>query len=195
MAFLVGTFKAIAFLFRALRRRRARRHPPHLVAEVLKTPYWGGIELPVIIRNTGQAAALDCRYCRFQRFSMDRGSEGPPSTALAWYTTDSFEVPTGESGTRQIAYATADACPQVVLSDVVAGEAPNGHLVAALVCRDRFGTCYRFSVVDGGEVKVESWRDQMLSHTIVFRREKPEWTGWLELPERVDSRLWVARFA
>jgi hypothetical protein len=192
MAFFRATFRTLGFIVREVRRRRARRLPPHLLAEVLKTPYWGGIELPVLIRNTGRAAVRDCRYCRHQRFEMDRGPDDSPAEAVVWYATDSFEVALGESGTRETAFATSDAWPQIVLSDVLTSAAQESRFLAALVCRDRFGTCYRFKIVDGQEIAMDRWSQPLLNG--VISRAPPEWTKWLETSGRVENRVWAARF-
>jgi hypothetical protein len=192
MAFFRAAFWAIAFIVRQVRRRRARRRPPHLVAEMLKTPYWGGIELPVLIRNTGRAAVRDCRYCRHQRFEMDRGPKGSPVEAVVWYATDSFDVALDESGTRQTAFATSDAWPQIVLSDVLTSAAQESRFLAVLVCRDRFGTCYRFKIVDGQEIAMDRWSQPFLNG--VIGRAPPRWTKWLEACERIETRVWAASF-
>jgi hypothetical protein len=196
-AVLRAIFKTIAFVVRTIQRWRSRHSHPHLVAEVAKTPYWGGVELPVDVRNVGQAAARDCRYCRRQRFTMDRGPDEPAGSAVAWYCTDSFDLPAGGSSVRHAAYATTDDCARIVLSDVPVPAEQYGRVVAALVCRDRFGVHYRVTAVDGRELTTDRWEEPLLNGLLPrpVRREPPEWTAWVKLPARIENRSWTAGFS
>lgn len=156
-------------------------------------PYWGGIELPIVVRNTGTAVARDCRYCRRQQFSMDRGETTAPAIAVTWYATGSFRVPVDGASERLVAYATTDECPRVVLDGIPQTAIADSKWEAAIACRDRFGTCFRFRFLDGLNSGVDVWREPIL----IRRRhaEPPDWTTWLQFPAKVENRAWTARFA
>lgn len=186
------TIGVIGQVIREIRRWRNRHRRPDLAAEVTQTPYWGGVELPILVRNTGSAAARDCRYCRRQHFRMDRGQSQAPAQAVTWYATDAFDLPMDGSERRLTAYATSDSCPSLALTGIHE-RTPDGRFEAVLVCRDRFGTCYRFGFVDGGDPVVDSWRASPFDR--LRRRAPPEWTGWLQLSARVENRQWTTRLA
>jgi hypothetical protein len=186
------TIKIIGRIILEIRRWRNRDRLPELVGEVMQTPYWGGVELPILVRNTGRAAARHCRYCRRQQFRMDRGEAHTAATTVTWYATDSFDVATGGVEKQLTAYATTDPCPRLVLMDIN-GTTQDRRFEAVLVCRDRFGTFYRFMLVDGQDPAMDMWRESPLDR--MFRRKPPEWTQWVQLPDKVESRQWTARFA
>jgi hypothetical protein len=122
---------------------------------------------------------------------MDSGGARSSLSALTWYSTDAFDVAAAGAGTRQIAFATTDPCPRVVLADML-NAAPEGRFEAALVCRDRFDTFYRFKFVDAQEPLLDTWRARSLDK--LLGREAPEWTKWVSLPGRVENREWTSRF-
>lgn len=185
--------RLVARLIREARRWRNRHSRPSLTGEVVQVPYWGGVRLPVRVRNTGQTAARDCRYCRRQRFTMDRGGSGGRITAVTWYATSSFDVPVDESGKELVAFATTDPCPRLILADIPEAPGWENRFEAALVCRDRFGTFYRFRFADGEDPRVETWTAGLLNG--LFPQAAPEWTQWVQMPTHIENREWTARFA
>src|SRR5689334_6281945 len=117
---VMKVIRAIGALIGEVQAWRNRRVMPALTVTLGRTPYWGGLDLPVVVRNTGPLALRDCRYCRRQRFLMDPGGGSSSPAAEVWYATDAFDLPKDGPSRQVMAFATTDACPRVALS----GSAP-----------------------------------------------------------------------
>jgi hypothetical protein len=187
---VVAAFNGVMALVYVLWRWQSRGSRPHLVFESIRAPYWGGAELPVVVRNIGTSPARECRYCRYQRFTM---SGKPPSAATCWYVTEAFKAPVDGHEQRQTAFATRDACPRIALQDLLGSGETDSSATHAIVCRDRFGTHYRFRLNLGADAQPDVWRWTVMDH--LLRRAPPMWTRWAECPRAVETREWSAQFS
>lgn len=161
---------------------------PTLQIESKDSAYWGRVDLPLTVVNEGGRAAVDCRYCQYRVFSMGSPGDSAPN-AVAWYLTDSFTVPA--AGRRSVkAYAGEERCARVVMSGLIDGPLDATSYAEALVCRDRFGTLYRFLPAQTGGM--ETWRATTLDR--LMRRQAPAWTAWLDYPPVVETRAWTSVF-
>jgi hypothetical protein len=173
-----------------LQRWRSGSAHPMLRVERRDSAHWGKMDVAATIVNDGARAAKDCRYCQYRVFSMSNpGAGGPASNAIAWYLSDSCSVPAG--GSRPVkAHVSQDRCALIIMGDLVDGPLDATSCAEALVCRDRFGTLYRFSPGRDGDMEV--WRATTLDR--LLKREPPAWTAWLGYPSTVSSRAWTPRF-
>ncbi|HEX6509632.1 MAG TPA: hypothetical protein VF221_18540 [Chloroflexota bacterium] len=181
--FLVTTIRYIQ------RRRNGGKIRPDLQLEFIHPPYWGGVALELAVRNTGDVPARDCRYCRFQRFTMDGpGGETPSLSVGRWYATNSFSVP-GQQKTRSTALLTRDPCPREILNDVVPPSGGDGFFADAIICRDTIGTFYRFQPSLGPGAQPDVWSKGALDR---FRgRACPRWAEWVTSPAHIERIEWM----
>lgn len=173
-----------------LQRWRSSSAHPMLRIERREPVHWGKMDVPLTVVNDGSRGAQECRYCQYRIFSMSNpGVGGPASNAVAWYLTDSFSIPAG--GSRAVkAHVSQDRCGSIVMGDLVDGPLDATSCAEALVCRDRFGTLYRF--FPGRDGEMETWRATTLDR--LLKREPPAWTAWLGYPSTVQSKDWTPRF-
>lgn len=170
------------------RRRQTDEHRPKMRLDFIHPPYWGAETLDFSISNTGGGKARNCRYCRFQKFTM-AGPVGRPASfsVRRWYSSDCLDVPAGGKSRSQ-ASLTVSPFPKGILADVLQPHGQESTYQDAIVCQDSSGSAYRFLCYLGDNTAPDIWSAGLLDR---FRGiSPPAWAEWTAAPAPVDRVQW-----